>query len=87
MEGAYSLIVAPDHVDCLDGQIGVPGEPNGVVVWNGRPLRLVHEQRRRDENVIWFIYGDTRLSKPETLSRAEQWADFTLHPYRPQLRT
>ncbi len=83
---AYSLIVAPDHVDCLLGRVDAPGQDGGVLEWNGRQLRLVHEQCGRNGGTAWFIYGDVGLSKPEVISRAVQWSENSQHPRRPVLR-
>ena len=82
----YSLVVCGDHAECIVGQLGSPERPDAPFDWQGRELRLVHEQRQRDRDATWFIYGDIALSKPETLARARQWADSAQHPHGPNLR-
>lgn len=84
MTDAYSLIIAPDHVEHMAGRLDGPTDV--PVTWNGRALRLVHEQREPTSGVVWYIYGDISLSKPETLQRAQRWADGIQHPKRPHLR-
>ncbi|MBP3983392.1 hypothetical protein J5837_03060 [Pseudoxanthomonas helianthi] len=86
MTEVFSLIVTPRRVECVVGRIDDPADPEGgEVAWNGRRLRLVHEQRENGEDLVWFIYGDIALSKPETLSRAAQWAESTRRRQRPTL--
>ncbi|HZV38550.1 MAG TPA: hypothetical protein VFF96_07370 [Pseudoxanthomonas sp.] len=86
MTDMFSLIVTPRQVECVVGRIDDPSAPEtGEVVWNGRRLRLVHEQRESGEDLVWFIYGDIDLSKPETLTRAAQWAESTRRRQRPAL--
>ncbi|UWX03638.1 hypothetical protein H1235_12235 [Pseudoxanthomonas sp. NC8] len=41
--------------------------------------RLVHEQASREGDVRWFFFAGPGLTKPEALSRAQQWYASTHH--------
>ena len=47
--------------------------------------RLVHEQQGRAGDVRWFFFAKADLSKPEALSRAQQWYASTHHPDWPDM--
>lgn len=85
MSRVFSLVVLPGSAECIPGQIVDVDNPPPGSAWQGRSIRLVHEQRQ-EQGARWFIYGDASLSKPETLARARQWLDSSRHPYRPDLR-
>lgn len=82
----YSLVVGSEHAECMPGQLGQPERPHAPFEWQGREVRLVHEQSQRDRDATWFIYGDSGLSKPQTLERAQVWLDSAQHPHGLNLR-
>jgi hypothetical protein len=76
MSRSCSLLIEPEHVELMEGDVGPQV---------GDAFRLVHEQRHRDGDAVWYFYAAPSLSKPEALRRAQQWNDSYGHPDWPGL--
>lgn len=71
---SISLVISPHGVEYVGGRL----DPETDSRLNA--YRLVHEQQSRTKNVRWFFFAKADLSKPEALSRAQQWYASTHHP-------
>lgn len=64
---SISLVISSQGVEYVVGRL----DPDMDSRLNA--YRLVHEQQSRTEDVRWFFFARADLSKPEALSRAQQW--------------
>jgi hypothetical protein len=71
---SISLVISPQGVEYVGGRL----DPDMDSRLNA--YRLVHEQQSRAGNVRWFFFAQADLSKPEALSRAQQWYASNRHP-------
>ncbi len=76
MSGIFSLLIQPDEVELVEGDVGAT---------LGEDFRLVHEQSHASTGSCWYFYARTSLSKPEALVRAQQWYDSAGHEDGPGL--
>jgi hypothetical protein len=64
---SISLVISLQGVECVRGRLD-PDMDARLTAY-----RLVHEQLSRERDVRWFFFAKTDLTKPEALSRAQQW--------------
>ena len=76
---SISLVISPQSVEYGGGRL----DPDTDSRLNA--YRLVHEQQGRAGDVRWFFFAKADLSKPEALSRAQQWYASTHHPDWPDM--
>ena len=70
---SISLLISPFGVESIDARLD-PERDTRVNAY-----RRVHEQQGPGSDVRWFFFAKADLTKPEALSRAEQWHASTHH--------
>lgn len=70
---SISLAISPQSVECIDSRL----DPEMDSRLNS--FRLVHEQKNFEGDVCWLFFANADLTKPEALSRAQQWYASTHH--------
>ncbi|MCH6483663.1 hypothetical protein MMG85_08800 [Pseudoxanthomonas sp. LH2527] len=77
---SISLLISPFGVESIDARLD-PERDTRVNAY-----RLVHEQQGPGSDVRWFFFAKADLSKPEAMTRAQQWYETSRHPDWPGFR-
>lgn len=74
---SISLVISLQGVECIGSRLDP--EMDGRL----NAYRLIHQQQNRAGDTCWFFFAKADLTKPEALSRAQQWYASTHHPRWP----